>query len=405
MSRSHCSSLSPHDEFWNEVNPDVDALDPIVSRHFGADCLDRKLLGDGAYGRAFLYTLSTGRQVVAKVILSVQPIIKTEREAASMLLVKEKTSVPVPDVYLFCSTVDNPVRAEWIVMESLQGERFIDCFEDLSYEKRYRTAADLARFISPLFNITSSYSGSIFPGDWCKSLRYPAASNAKEGASPRRVLSGGTMDSVSGLCIGPIHDSAFLQYPNQVPPESCGRFTSDMEWMEAVAYFGIPGTRSTDIKTRYPYDKIVELFYVARQFERKSYSLLGTEIFHFSHGDLHDAKILIDPETGAVTGLIDWEMAGFRPPWLAAVASEWFNDDRRHILIEGGCNLSECTWRLEGFDDQRLRAFFRMELWKNNELLYHHNVLGVEYRGFLREIMAKEEENTAGVWERRKPPG
>ena len=46
-----------------------------------------------------------------------------------------------------------------------------------------------------------------------------------------------------------------------------------------------------------------------------------------------DCNILIDPNTGGVTAVIDWEMAGFCPLWLAAVATGWFNDDSELFLI------------------------------------------------------------------------
>ncbi|KIJ23025.1 hypothetical protein M422DRAFT_276484, partial [Sphaerobolus stellatus SS14] len=271
MSSSLSNSPSPHDELWNVANPDMDALDTIITQHFHADTLERVALGDGGYGRAFIYTFNNGRQVVAKVILPVRPVFKTESEVAAMILVKEKTSIPVPDVYLYCSTADNPVRAEWILMQYLQGERFTDCFEDLSNEKRYRTAKDLAKIISPIFNITASYCGSVLPGSWCNALRYPIASpfhkaNEKEDVS-RLFLQTGILDPLSGLRIGPINDSVFLDYPNQVPLKLCGPFRSDQEWMEAAAYLGIPGTRTTDIKNRYSFDKLVEVFDIAKQFE------------------------------------------------------------------------------------------------------------------------------------------
>ncbi|KIJ28366.1 hypothetical protein M422DRAFT_270365 [Sphaerobolus stellatus SS14] len=171
--------------------------------------------------------------------------------------------------------------------------------------------------------------------------------------------------------------------------------------MEAAAYLGIPGTRTTDVKNRYSFDKLVELFDIAKQFEYPKSSLIGIETFHFSHGDLHTANILVDPATGAITGILDWEMAGFRPAWLAAVASEWFNDDRRHILTEMGQNLSTCSLAWEGVDDQRLRAFFRMQLWKNNELLYRHSVLGVEYRGFWYTACHSSWPTWAEIWHPR----
>ncbi|KIJ43055.1 hypothetical protein M422DRAFT_253844 [Sphaerobolus stellatus SS14] len=62
---------------------------------------------------------------------------------------------------------------------------------------------------------------------------------------------------------------------------------------------------------------------ISRLWEPLAYRLL------FPHEEeyLHAANILVDPATEAITGILDWEMAGFRPAWLAAVASEWFNDD------------------------------------------------------------------------------
>ncbi|KAK5656626.1 hypothetical protein OQA88_4606 [Cercophora sp. LCS_1] len=35
----------------------------------------------------------------------------------------------------------------------------------------------------------------------------------------------------------------------------------------------------------------------------------------FSHADLSWSNILLDRETGNVTGILDWEMAGFFPAW------------------------------------------------------------------------------------------
>lgn len=35
----------------------------------------------------------------------------------------------------------------------------------------------------------------------------------------------------------------------------------------------------------------------------------------FAHGDISWEHVLVDPSTGHVTGIIDWEMAGFWPRW------------------------------------------------------------------------------------------
>jgi hypothetical protein len=35
----------------------------------------------------------------------------------------------------------------------------------------------------------------------------------------------------------------------------------------------------------------------------------------FAHADLSWENILLDPTTGFITGIVDWEMAGFWPEW------------------------------------------------------------------------------------------
>jgi aminoglycoside phosphotransferase (APT) family kinase protein len=69
--------------------------------------------------------------------------------------------VPVPQVYLYCGTPNNPVRAEWIIMEYMPGKLFGDCIECLTDEQKRRTGADLAGIMSALFQITAPQCGSL----------------------------------------------------------------------------------------------------------------------------------------------------------------------------------------------------------------------------------------------------
>jgi hypothetical protein len=72
------------DILWDQTSPDLSALGEIISSHFDSPCHSRKLLGNGAYARAFLYTLENGFKLVARVILPVRETIKTEAEVCAM---------------------------------------------------------------------------------------------------------------------------------------------------------------------------------------------------------------------------------------------------------------------------------------------------------------------------------
>ena len=141
MSISHQSSAD--ESLWQTVNADIGALQQIVSSHFRTDC--QRYILRMAYARAFLFSLVTGTQVVGRVILPVCESIKTEAEVTIMESVRgnqivhsdpiviplrfntcpiylARGGVPVPQVYLYCSTPNNPVGAEWIIMEYMPGK-------------------------------------------------------------------------------------------------------------------------------------------------------------------------------------------------------------------------------------------------------------------------------------------
>jgi RIO1 family len=79
------------------------------------------------------------------------------------------------------------------------------------------------------------------------------------------------------------------------------------------------------------FEKTLEVYDVVTRFSRPTtISTSHEETFHLAHGDFSSYNVLIDPDT--VTD-IDWEMAGFRSAWLAAVGGGWFNDDSERFLM------------------------------------------------------------------------
>jgi hypothetical protein len=87
MRPSH-EEISDDERLWEDTNADLTALQHIVSSHFRTDCLHYTRMDDGAYARAFLFSLVNNMQVVGRVILPVRDSIKTEAEVATMELVR-----------------------------------------------------------------------------------------------------------------------------------------------------------------------------------------------------------------------------------------------------------------------------------------------------------------------------
>ena len=162
---SCCKRTSNAEKLWQAANVDIKAIEIIISSHFRTSLSHHARMDDGAFARVFLFTLENGMQVIARIILPVRESVKTEADVAAMELVRGhyrwsllcycdahhtfypcpnivvRTSIPVPKVYLYCSTLKNPVRAEWILMEYMPGLCLADGFEQLPYEQKRRTAS------------------------------------------------------------------------------------------------------------------------------------------------------------------------------------------------------------------------------------------------------------------------
>ncbi|KAJ7444947.1 hypothetical protein FB451DRAFT_1413056 [Mycena latifolia] len=65
----------------------------------------------------------------------------------------------------------------------------------------------------------------------------------------------------------------------------------------------------------------------------------------FAHGDLVPENIFVDPETGAVTGIIDWELAGWVPYfWNDFMRRAWWEVKEWHAMMD---KLLPQGWRKE----------------------------------------------------------
>ena len=85
------------------------------------------------------------------------------------------------------------------------------------------------------------------------------------------------------------------------------------------------------------------------------------ETFHFTHGDLSDQNILINLDTGEITGVIDWEMTGFRRPSSRCVTGGWFNDDSERFLTSEHQD-TRGDYQDETPTDAAISATFRLQL-------------------------------------------
>jgi hypothetical protein len=284
-------------------------------------------------------------------------------------------------------------------MEYMPGVELREAWKELDYDMKIRFAIDLVDMYDQLSQLKADACGAIYHSTR-QSKDILLTSSLQTIRSPRwKPLSSSSIRALRAhsdhpLCdsdglyqIGPLQDGALLQYAVLVPPPSRTPLVfTTADYVRLLAYNGSPSTRSSyDKPTR---DKVVDLFQNLHALY-PHHQLFGPSadpfIFRFCHGDLHDRNILIDPTTGRITGILDWECAGFRPWWTDVAGVGWLAEDRQRFLFgtDRPDDFSHDNNSSTSRSDGCLRAFFRTELYKRNPDLFSCFLGGVEMRALM----------------------
>ncbi|KAJ6608255.1 hypothetical protein B0H10DRAFT_1955510 [Mycena sp. CBHHK59/15] len=98
-------------------------LKDVVLEHMRTPVARIVFLSAGTFHKAYLITLISSHQVVARVARRFMPRLKTESEIATLRYLREKTRVPVPDVHCYDSNPYNRLGGEYIIMSKLPLSR------------------------------------------------------------------------------------------------------------------------------------------------------------------------------------------------------------------------------------------------------------------------------------------
>ncbi|KAF2838287.1 hypothetical protein M501DRAFT_869907 [Patellaria atrata CBS 101060] len=136
-----------------QLDPDLvkDTIRPYLkSCGFSDANYSVQFLARGGWNRAYTVAtteLSSGvpKELVLRFIFPVQPWYKVHSEVATMEYVRIHTSIPLPKVYAFDSSTDNPLGLEWILMGKVRGRKYAEVRGKLDYDTKralIKTIAD-----------------------------------------------------------------------------------------------------------------------------------------------------------------------------------------------------------------------------------------------------------------------
>lgn len=102
-----------------------------VQRH--PDEVERlEKLAEGGFNRIFLITMRDGFRLVARIPypVTVPKFFAVASEVATLVFLRS-VGLPVPEVYGYSPTSENPAGTEYILMQFLEGASLTDVFNDL----------------------------------------------------------------------------------------------------------------------------------------------------------------------------------------------------------------------------------------------------------------------------------
>ncbi len=294
---------------FSKIPLQQDAVQRIVDVHFNG-CHIQKFeeLTEGFFNAAALIDLDNGQKLVLKAAPPAEvQVLRYEKdlmraEVESMRLVRERSAVPVPEIYVYDDS-HSLLQSDYFIMECLKGAPLHKIRAEIPAEKQVEIEREVGRMVREMSEISNPAFGY-----WTQPQQPGVLWRACFDQMIRGVLQDG-MDA--GVKLALPYEEVYAQ------------IAAHYDALEEVTTPGLV------------------------------------------HWDLWDGNIFVDPQTYQVTGLIDFErvlwaeksmevcFAGFGPVdhYLEGVGKDLFitrNEQRRRMLYNAYLWLImiiECTYR------------------------------------------------------------
>lgn len=119
-------------------------------------------LGEGGFNRVFDLVSEDVFESIAKILYhsAVPKYFATASEAATLTYLRKK-GIPVPRVYGYCANAENPVGAEYILMEKAQGTSLQDTWHTLKDKEIAKLVYSYVQMEQKLFKLPFSATGKL----------------------------------------------------------------------------------------------------------------------------------------------------------------------------------------------------------------------------------------------------
>ncbi|KAK7055388.1 kinase-like protein [Favolaschia claudopus] len=280
-------------------------------------------LAEGGYHKVY-DVLSDGEPVgmVARVAAPAFPKDKLESEIATMQYVASHTSIHTPRVHVWNSNGNNSVGLEYMILEKISGVSASDVWDTLSLESKKVTVSEVADHIIQLFRLRFDAGGSLYNDTDGNRVVGPIISIPFYRALDGYIRFDQPVDITLASYRGPFR-TATAYMRSSLDAEL--RLVEDQR--EHILEYELEGDEKRLEQGRRALTKAVKLCAVYPGDVCVSEPLTSPDkSFSLRMDDFRLSNIMINKETGHVTGIIDFEGATVAPLWECAYIPRWLQD-------------------------------------------------------------------------------
>ncbi|KAL4907063.1 hypothetical protein BDW74DRAFT_176665 [Aspergillus multicolor] len=121
-------------------------------------------LAEGGFNKVFILRGRNGREVIARIPTPIAgpPHYTTASEVATMGFLRTVLKLPVPKVLTYSAALDNPVGAEYILMERVEGESLSSRWLSLTSDEVKDVMTQIAQMERKIFDYRFPAYGSLY---------------------------------------------------------------------------------------------------------------------------------------------------------------------------------------------------------------------------------------------------
>jgi Ser/Thr protein kinase RdoA (MazF antagonist) len=285
----------------SSINIDINNLKLLIEKKLNILNADISLLteNDGTFNEIYVIksaSLQHGRAIL-RIARDTYPKWKTENEVATLKVVRETTNLPVPEV-LFWGTdlLGNDGRTyEYICLGFLLGETLSRIWRTLSEANIEGLIEQIVQIHLALRELKSAYPHGLRIADGDRIVDGPQLTyEVYDNQHIAKYWNGYLQENFSTLNIVNIHKS-------------------QLELIKAKLKrnLHVLQVHTACEELRQSHEPLLKD--VLEIIDGDQFKIIYQEpaIFHLAHRDLHFGNLLYDRETNKISGILDWELAGY----------------------------------------------------------------------------------------------